>query len=352
MMLVLLEGWNYVMELYFWVILAAILLVSITILLARPSHSKYSEDDEYDLEEASGTEEASEGVEDPEEMDDQEEEEEEPEPEEEIEIPPEVIKRQWAISFAIFGLIFIMVGGIVLWFFDLEFTTFLGSCMIYVGMMSLIKGISFQIPEERTLITGFMPVLIFGINFFLLDTLLGVIGQSAWMVQTDGRRAGDLFLIYILPYLMWRIVPSFSKKKSETTEEDDSSPGYKRLNNFLPQSMKFVIFTYLIFNITNNYIFIPSLRQYAKVGFDIGIYFVAISLAIRIIITFLEYRVGEPKEDISEAREISERVVRDLRADEKGDLEKDPFAEEMDEMREERDDENLQKKDTAEEDVE
>jgi len=332
-MLVILEGWNYVMELYFWVILAAILLVSMTILLARPSHSKYLETQSYDLEEASGTEEISEGIDNPDEMDDHKE---EPEPEEEIEISPEVIKKQWAISFAVFGLIFIMFGGIVLWIFDLEFTTFLGSCMIYVGMMSLIKGISFQIPEERTLITGFMPVLIFGINFFLLDTLLGVIGQSAWMVQTDERRAGDLFLIYILPYLMWRIVPSFSKKESEPTEEDDEySPGYSRLRNFLPQSMKFVIFTYLIFNITNNYIFIPSLRQYAKVGFDIGIYFVAISLVIRIITTFLEYRVGEPKE-----------------VDEKDDLEEDLLAEEIDEIQEERDDGNLQKSDTNEEDVE
>ncbi len=331
-MLVLLEGWNYVMELYFWVILAAILLVSMTILLARPSHSKYLETQSYDLEEASGTEEISEGIDNPDEMDDHEE---EPEPDEEIEIPLEVIKKQWAISFAVFGLIFIMFGGIVLWFFDLEFTIFLGSCMIYVGMMSLIKGISFQIPEERVMITGFMPVLIFGINFFLLDTLLGVIGQSAWMVQTDERKAGDLFLIYILPYLMWRIVPSFSKKKSETVEKENNYyPIYSRLRNFLPQSMKFAIFTYLIFNITNNYIFIPSLRQYAKIGFDIGLYFVATSLAIRIIITFLEYRVGEPKE-----------------ADEKDDLEEDLLTEEMDEMREERDDENLQERDTNEEDV-
>ena len=155
--------------------------------------------------------------------------------------------------------------------------------------------------------------MIFGINFFLLDTLLSVIGQSAWMVQTEGKRAGDLFLIYILPYLMWRIVPSFSKKKSDPTEEDDNySPGYSRLRNFLPQSMKFVIFTYLIFNITNNYIFIPSLRQYAKIGFDIGLYFVATSLAIRIIITFLEYRIGETKE-----------------ADEKDDFEEEQFTIEM-----------------------
>ena len=314
-MLVLLEGWNYVMELYFWILLGSILLVSLTILLARPSHSKYLEEQSYDLEEASGTEEVSEGMDNPDEMDDQE----EPEPEEEIEILPEVIKKQWAISFAVFGLIFIVFGGIVLWIFDLEFTIFLGSCMIYVGMMSLIKGISFQIPEERMMITGFMPVLIFGINFFLLDALLGVIGQSAWMVQTDGRKVGDLFLIYILPYFMWRIVPSFSKKKSETVEEENNYYSiYSRLKNFLPQSMIFVIFTYLIFNITNNYIFIPSLRQYAKIGFDIGLYIVAISLAIRTIITFLEYRVGKPKEDdeIDEIwEETDEENLQDITSD-------------------------------------
>lgn len=166
---------------------------------------------------------------------------------------------------------------------------------------------------------GFMPVLIFGINFFLLDALLSVIGQSAWMVQTDGRKAGDLFLIYILPYLMWRIVPSFSKKKSGTVEEEANYYSvYIRLRNFLPQSMKFVIFTYLIFNITNNYIFIPSLRQYAKIGFDIGLYFVAISLAIRTIITFLEYRVGKPKEDdeIDEIwEETDEENLQDITSD-------------------------------------
>ena len=30
------EGWNYLLELYFWILIGAILLVSITILLARP----------------------------------------------------------------------------------------------------------------------------------------------------------------------------------------------------------------------------------------------------------------------------------------------------------------------------
>jgi len=140
-----------------------------------------------------------------------------------------------------------------------------------------------------------------------------------------------------LPLLMWKIVPSFSKKKSETVEEDYHYPGYERLKNLLPQSMKFVIFTYLIFNITNNYVSIPSLRQYAKVGFDIGIYFVIIGLAIRIIITFLDYRVGNSKE----FDEVDEE-----------DSEKEDFEEEMDSMHEDRDDENLQKRDANEEEVE
>jgi hypothetical protein len=327
-------GWNYILELYFWIILAALLIISVTIFFARPKPSIPSIPD---IETEFGTSIETDTISEKNANNLESEKEISEEPDEEEEKDPEVIiaeeKRKWSLSFAILGLIFVMFGGIVLWIFDLEFTTFLGSCMIYVGMMSLLKGISFQIPEERTVITGLMPVLIFGINFFLLNTLLGVIGQSAWMVQTDERRTGDLFLIYILPYLMWIIVPSFSKKKSEPTEEDDSS-GYSSLRNFLPQSMKFVIFTYLIFNITNNYIFIPSLRQYAKVGFDIGIYFVAISLVIRIIITFLEYRVGEPKE-----------------ADKKDDFVEDLLAEEMDEMQEERDNENLQKKDINEEDV-
>jgi hypothetical protein len=136
---------------------------------------------------------------------------------------------------------------------------------------------------------------------------------------------------------MWKIVPSFSKKKSGTVEEDYHYPGYGRLKNLLPQSMKFVIFTYLIFNITNNYVFIPSLRQYAKVGFDIGIYFVIIGLAIRIIITFLDYRVGNSKE----FDEVDEE-----------DSEDEYFEEGMDDMHKERDDENLQKRDANDEDVE
>ena len=37
------EGWNYLLELYFWIIIGALALVSLTILLARPSQQKYNE---------------------------------------------------------------------------------------------------------------------------------------------------------------------------------------------------------------------------------------------------------------------------------------------------------------------
>ena len=33
------EGWNYLLELYFWIIIGALLLVSLTIYFARPSQS-------------------------------------------------------------------------------------------------------------------------------------------------------------------------------------------------------------------------------------------------------------------------------------------------------------------------
>ena len=60
-MLVFLEGWYYVMELYFWLILGAILLISLTILVARPQKQKY-EDEMLDLGIASGKETESDGL--------------------------------------------------------------------------------------------------------------------------------------------------------------------------------------------------------------------------------------------------------------------------------------------------
>ena len=33
------EGWNYLLELYFWIIIGALLIVSLTIYFARPSQS-------------------------------------------------------------------------------------------------------------------------------------------------------------------------------------------------------------------------------------------------------------------------------------------------------------------------
>ena len=36
------EGWNYLLELYFWIIIGALLLVSLTIYFARPVRSNTS----------------------------------------------------------------------------------------------------------------------------------------------------------------------------------------------------------------------------------------------------------------------------------------------------------------------
>ena len=118
------------MELYFWLILGAILLVSLTILLARPDRTVSYGSEGYLLE-GIGSESASQndnnrkpsknnqGTE-----------------EEEIieEKDPEVIiaeaKKQWALGFAAFGLVFVMMGAIVLFIFDFDFTNFLGLSMI------------------------------------------------------------------------------------------------------------------------------------------------------------------------------------------------------------------------------
>tara|TARA_B100001123_G_C15260277_1_gene1006338 strand:- start:728 stop:1783 length:1056 start_codon:yes stop_codon:yes gene_type:complete len=289
-MLVFLEGWYYVMELYFWLILGAILLVSLTILLARPKRDEYKSEI-FDIDEGQGIEKPSDGIDTNEDRIEYMEDEEE-ELDEEIEYNPEQVKKQWAMAFSFGGLTFVMFGGIVLWIGDGDFSKFLGSSMIYVGILSLLKGISFQVSEERIVISGLLPILIFIINFFLLSTLLGVIGQTSWIVRSNARKAGDLFLVYILPYLLWMIVPSFNNKTDEadSRETDSIILDNERFYNLLPLNLKFIFFTYALFWITN-YPFMeyfeisfhyPILRQYAKIGLDLGIDFLIVSLVIRI----------------------------------------------------------------------
>ena len=54
-MLVLLDGVNYLLEVYFWLILGAILLVTLTIIFARPDPSELNDNTEYYLKEGVAT---------------------------------------------------------------------------------------------------------------------------------------------------------------------------------------------------------------------------------------------------------------------------------------------------------
>jgi len=291
-------GWNYILELYFWIIIVALLIVSVTIFFARPKPSASSI---LEIETMFGTGLETDTISEKNTSNLKSEKEISEEPEEE-EKDPEVIiaeeKRKWSFSFAVFGLVFVMIGGIL----QIspagqaqEFMVFLGSCMIYVGIMSLLKGISFQIPKENTIINTIMPISIFGINFFLLDVLLDVISQ-AWMVQSDERKFGNIFLVYGLPYLLWKAVPSFNKETTENndTETQRRSLLHKRAQKYYYQygelsllklNIKFVLFTFSIFWLTNHLFVMPNLRQYSKVGFDIGLDLLTVILIFSILIT-------------------------------------------------------------------
>ena len=48
-MLAYYSGWNYLLELYFWLILAALLLVSITIYFGRPKPTNQNQDIDMEL---------------------------------------------------------------------------------------------------------------------------------------------------------------------------------------------------------------------------------------------------------------------------------------------------------------
>ena len=319
-MLVFLEGWYYVMELYFWLILGAILLISLTILVARPQKPKY-ENEMLDLGIASGEETESDGL-DISEPRIQNKDEDSKIKESPEKYTPEEIKKQWSIAFSFGGLIFTMFGGIILWIGDGDFSKFLGSSMIYVGVLSLLKGISFQIPEERVIIRTLLPVLIFLINFSLLSAFLEVIGQTSWIEMSNTGKAGDFFLVYGLPYLLWKIVPSFGNDKEEAKiKKLYSSQGYlgNKLTNLLPFNLKFIFFTYSLFWITNFSfwyqeinIHSPILRQYAKVGIDIGLDFLLISLAIRILISLKGSNVKRRNSDRAEFENFRKKKNKEI----------------------------------------
>ena len=111
------------MELYFWILIGAILLVSITILLARPSPKNNSNQYDYDsldgsLEKTTGGNPIDKNSEKSNNKDNDVEHEEE-------ELPAEVIekleRRKWALGFVIFGSTFVMMGAILLFLSEFEF---------------------------------------------------------------------------------------------------------------------------------------------------------------------------------------------------------------------------------------
>ena len=278
------------MELYFWLILGAILIVSMTILLARPDRT-ISYDSEGHLLEGIGSEETSQNNNRKQSDSNQKTEEEEIVEEKDPEVILAEAKKQWALGFAAFGLVFVMMGGIVLFIFDFDFTNFLGLSMIYVGIMALLKGISFQIPEERVVINGLMPIVTFFLNYLLLYGLLGVIGQAAWMMLSLERQIGDFTLVYILPYLMWKIVPTFGVEKEQESEGSNSR---NIIDSIFLANVKFVIFTFTLFLFVDT-INAPVLRQYAKVGFNVGIELLPAVFIINILVSLIRTRSDSSK---------------------------------------------------------
>ena len=320
------EGWNYLLELYFWILIGAILLVSITILLARPPPKTNTK--QYDnLEGFVGETPGNNSVNNNSNKSNIEENAEEPEEE----LPPEVIekieRRRWALGFVMFGSAFAMVGSIILFLLDYEFTTFLGSCMIYVGIIALCKGASFELQKDNKYTklssTGFY-LFIFFINFILLTDLLDVIGNYAWAVMGFNRKIGDLILIYLLPYLIWKLVPTFGVSEDLDNNSKEFDYGWLAIN--LQTAVFFSIFNYIILVVTSlEYIFWPVLNQYAGPGFQMSLYLIIISIGLNSWkSTFVE--LNEPLTEVLKKRNEEEgKAIRDFTEENEDEYFKDEY---------------------------
>ena len=275
------EGWNYLLELYFWIIIGALLIVSLTIYFARPSQSNTNKYNYNNLEgqigQMPGGNPSNSGETDVKESDKQKADEVDEKLNEEI--IKKIERRRWALSFVIFGSAFTMAGAILLLLFDDEIMAFLGSCMIYIGLIALIKGISFELQKDNTYngqFSIFFFLIIFFINFILLTDLLEVLGTYAWTVASPARKAGDLALIYILPYVVWKFVPTFG-----IDEKSKAKPLYQiNFSSLLLLSL----FNYIILLATSlEFIFWPQLNQYVGPGFQITMVLLILSIVIELI---------------------------------------------------------------------
>ena len=272
------EGWNYLLELYFWIILGAILLVSLTILLAKPTRKNNTENDYEALD---GLVNDTAGITPSSDRNNQIDEESEDETPIEEDVSPEIIekiqRRKWALGFTMFGSTFMLVGAIILFLMDYEFTTFLGSCMIYVGIIALLKGASFELQKDNSsnrLFSALFLLFLFFINFILLTDLLGVVGTYAWAISMTTRKIGDLGLIYLLPYIIWKVVPTFGASKD--VERKNFFSDYLFWNSII-----FAVFNYFMLILTTfQYLHWPVLRQYAVHGFQLSLYLILATLLI------------------------------------------------------------------------
>ena len=275
------EGWNYLLELYFWILIGALLLISLTIYFARPPPSNTNKYNYNNLEGQIGqtpggspskSDETDVKKNDKQKADYVDEKLNE-------ETTKKIERRRWALSFVIFGSAFTMAGAILLLLFDDKIMAFLGSCMIYIGLIALIKGISFELQKDNTYnsqLSIFFFLMIFFINFILLTDLLEVLGTYAWTVASPARKAGDLALIYILPYVVWKLVPTFGND-----EKSKAKPLYKiNFSSLLILSL----FNYVILVVTSlEFIFWPQLNQYVGPGFQISTVLLILFIVIAII---------------------------------------------------------------------
>jgi len=146
--------------------------------------------------------------------------------------------------------------------------------MMYVGIIALIKGGSFELQKDNTynslFSVGFF-LLIFFMNLILLSELLGVLGTYAWAVSTTNRKIGDLALIYLLPYVIWKVVPTFG------SSDDVSEKSFYKLDIW--NTSIFAIFNYiLLIASSQEYVFWPILNQYVGPGFQMSLYLILISI--------------------------------------------------------------------------
>tara|TARA_Y100001970_G_scaffold25426_1_gene30368 strand:- start:3776 stop:4645 length:870 start_codon:yes stop_codon:yes gene_type:complete len=273
------EGWNYLLELYFWIIIGALLLVSLTILLARPSQQKYNE---YNYDNVSGKVDKSKGSEQPNIVGESNQNDQiDVDYEEELtaDYIEKIERRRWALGFVIFGSAFTMFGSILLFLSDLDFIIFLGSCMIYIGIIALIKGASFELQKDKVYYNSYSIIfllIIFLMNFIMLTELLEVIGTYAWAVASMNRKIGDLSLVYLLPYIIWKIVPTFGASEGLPNNR------YYTLN--LRKTLCFFIFNYFLFLLTSiEIIFWPVMKQYTEPAIQVGLFLILINICTDII---------------------------------------------------------------------